>query len=164
MTIRDTLITAAGLAQSLRRRLGLSLNEPSAVADLILDELALQPYAHAYPKELPFGIQKVADIGRVLAMGSSVVLMDEPFSGLDEQECAELRAILRGMRRAGVSILIIDHAVQEVLDICDQVVVLDFGRLLISGLPEVIRNDPNVRKAYFGSMQFSETATSEPKL
>ena len=164
LTIRDTLITAAGLAQSLRRRLGLSLNEPSAVADLILDELALQPYAHAYPKELPFGIQKVADIGRVLAMGSSVVLMDEPFSGLDEQECAELRAILRGMRRAGVSILIIDHAVQEVLDICDQVVVLDFGRLLISGLPEVIRNDPNVRKAYFGSMQFSETATSEPKL
>ena len=75
-----------------------------------------------------------------------------------------MRAILRGMRRAGVSILIIDHAVQEVLDICDQVVVLDFGRLLISGLPEVIRNDPNVRKAYFGSMQFSETATSEPKL
>ena len=155
LTIRDTLITAAGLALALRRRHGIALREPQAVADLILDGLALRPYAHSLPTELPFGVQKVADIGRVLAIGASVVLMDEPFSGLDEQECAELRAILRGMRSAGVSILIIDHAVQEVLDLCDKVVVLDFGRLLAAGDPETIRNDPEVRKAYFGSMQLA---------
>jgi ABC-type branched-subunit amino acid transport system ATPase component/ABC-type branched-subunit amino acid transport system permease subunit len=153
LTIRDMLITAAGLALPLRRRHRIALRDPRAVADLILDGLALRPHADSFPTELPFGVQKVADIGRVLAIGASVVSMDEPFSGLDEQECAELRAILRGMRSAGVSILIIDHAVQEVLDLCDKVVVLDFGRLLAAGDPEMIRRDPEVRKAYFGSLQ-----------
>ena len=155
LTIREMLVTAAGLAQPLRKRHNIGLNAPDAVADLILDGLDLRPYGDSLPAELPFGVQKVADIGRVLAIGASVVSMDEPFSGLDEQECAELRAILRGMRSAGVSILIIDHAVQEVLDICDNVVVLDFGRLLASGEPEMIRRSPEVRKAYFGSMQLA---------
>ena len=157
LTIRDTLVTAAGLARPLRKRHNIALNDPEAVADLILEGLDLRPYADSLPAELPFGVQKVADIGRVLAIGASVVSMDEPFSGLDDQECGELRAILRGMRSAGVSILIIDHAVQEVLDICDKVVVLDFGRLLASGDPEVIRRDPEVKKAYFGSMELADT-------
>ena len=156
LTIRETLVTAAGLARPLRKRHNIELNEPQAVADLILEGLDLRPYADSLPAELPFGVQKVADIGRVLAIGASVVSMDEPFSGLDDQECGELRAILRGMRSAGVSILIIDHAVQEVLDICDKVVVLDFGRLLAAGDPEVIRRDPEVKKAYFGSMELAE--------
>ena len=155
LTIREMLVTAAGLAQPLRKRHNIGLNAPDAVADLILDGLDLRPYGDSLPAELPFGVQKVADIGRVLAIGASVVSMDEPFSGLDGQECAELRAILRGMRSAGVSFLIIDHAVQEVLDICDQVVVLDFGRLLASGEPEMIRRNLDVRKAYFGSMQLA---------
>jgi len=155
LTIREMLMTAAGLARQLRRRNGIALNDPESVADLILDGLNLRPYADSLPAELPFGVQKVADIGRVLAVGASVVSMDEPFSGLDDQECGELRAILRGMRSAGVSILIIDHAVQEVLDICDKVVVLDFGRLLAAGDPEAIRRDPEVKKAYFGSMQLA---------
>ena len=155
LTIREMLVTAAGLAQPLRKRHNIALHAPAAVADLILDGLDLRPYGDSLPAELPFGVQKVADIGRVLAIGASVVSMDEPFSGLDGQECAELRAILRGMRSAGVSILIIDHAVQEVLDICDRVVVLDFGRLLASGEPEMIRRSPEVRKAYFGSMQLA---------
>ena len=153
LTIREMLVTAAGLARPLRLRHQITLNDPEQVADLILEGLALQSYRDAFPAELPFGVQKVADIGRVLAIGASVVSMDEPFSGMDEHECAELRAILRGMRAAGVSILIIDHAVQEVLDICDQVVVLDFGRLLALGTPDAIRSNAAVRKAYFGSMQ-----------
>ena len=158
LTIREMLVTAAGLAQPMRRRNGIALNDADAVADLILDGLDLRPYADSLPAELPFGVQKVADIGRVLAIGACVVFMDEPFSGLDPQECTELRAILRGMRSAGVSFLIIDHAVQEVLDICDSVVVLDFGRLLAAGEPEAIRRDPLVRKAYFGSMQLADGA------
>ncbi|MBC7657731.1 MAG: ATP-binding cassette domain-containing protein [Frankiaceae bacterium] len=156
LTIRETLITAAGLARTLRKRHNIALNDPEAVADRILEGLDLRRYADSLPAELPFGVQKVADIGRVLAIGASVVSMDEPFSGLDDQECSELRAILRGMRSAGVSILIIDHAVQEVLDICDMVVVLDFGKLLAAGDPEVIRRDPEVKKAYFGSMELAE--------
>ena len=151
LTIRDMLVTVAGLAQPLRRANHIALRDPVAVAELILDGLQLRPYADSLPAELPFGIQKVADIGRVLAIGASVVSMDEPFSGLDEHERSELRAILVGMHSAGVSILIIDHAVQEVLSLADKVVVLDFGRLLAYGDPETVRRNPEVMKAYFGS-------------
>ncbi len=153
LTIRETLVLAAGQARTLRRDNGIALNDPREVAELIIDGLGLRDHADSLPAELPFGVQKVADIGRVVASGASIVSMDEPFSGMDETECAELRAILRGMRSAGVSILIIDHAVQEVLDVCDKVVVLDFGRLLASGLPAEIRRNEEVKKAYFGSMQ-----------
>ena len=160
LTIRDMLVTVAGLARPLRRAHNIELQEPEAVADLILDGLELRPYANSLPAELPFGIQKVADIGRVLAIGASVVSMDEPFSGLDEHERSELRAILRGMRNAGVSILIIDHAVQEVLSLADKVVVLNFGRMLAYGDPEVIRRDPEVMTAYFGSAHHVEVAVN----
>ena len=160
LTIRDMLVTVAGLARPLRRAHNIDLQEPEAVADLILDGLELRPYANSLPAELPFGIQKVADIGRVLAIGASVVSMDEPFSGLDEHERSELRAILRGMRSAGVSILIIDHAVQEVLSLADKVVVLNFGRMLAYGDPEVIRRDPEVMTAYFGSAHHVEVAVN----
>ena len=160
LTIRDMLVTVAGLARPLRRAHNIELQEPEAVADLILDGLELRPYANSLPAELPFGIQKVADIGRVLAIGASVVSMDEPFSGLDEHERSELRAILRGMRSAGVSILIIDHAVQEVLSLADKVVVLNFGRMLAYGDPEVIRRDPEVMTAYFGSAHQVEVSVN----
>jgi ABC-type branched-subunit amino acid transport system ATPase component/ABC-type branched-subunit amino acid transport system permease subunit len=156
LTLRQMLVTVAGLGRPLRRANNIALNEPTAVAERIIQGLGLGPYADYLPPELPFGVQKVADIGRVLAIGASVVSMDEPFSGLDEHERSELRAILRGMRSAGVSILIIDHAVQEVLSLADKVVVLDFGRMLASGLPEEIRRDPEVMKAYFGSAHHIE--------
>jgi ABC-type branched-subunit amino acid transport system ATPase component len=156
--VHEMLVMVAGLAKSRRRSLGIALCEPAAVADVILDGLELRAYAGSLPAELPFGIQKVADIGRMLAVGASVVSMDEPFSGLDDHERDELRAILQGLRSAGVSILIIDHAVQEVLNLVDQVVVLNFGRMLAQGTPQAIRNDAEVMKAYFGSSHHLEEA------
>ncbi|TDN61963.1 ATP-binding cassette domain-containing protein [Paraburkholderia sp. BL10I2N1] len=151
LPIRDMLVTVAELAVSLRRTHHMQLRDPEAVADRILDGLGLRSFANAYPSELPFGIQKVVDIGRVLAIGAFVITLDEPFSGLDKHEYDELRAILQGMRLAGVSFLIIDHAVQEVLSLVDKVVVLNFGCQLAMGAPDAIRRDPAVMEAYFGS-------------
>jgi ABC-type branched-subunit amino acid transport system ATPase component/ABC-type branched-subunit amino acid transport system permease subunit len=151
LSIRDMLVTVAELAVPLRRRNNIALHDPAAVADRILDGLGLRAYADAFPSELPFGIQKVVDIGRVLAIGASVITLDEPFSGLDRHEYEELRAILQGMRLAGVSILIIDHAVQEVLSLVDKVVVLNFGCQLAVDVPDAIRRNPAVMEAYFGA-------------
>ena len=139
------------LAASLAHRHGPAAERPEQVAERIVSTLNLEPYARSLPPELPFGVQKVVDIGRLMAAGPSVVALDEPFSGLDADEMAEVRAILRGMRQAGVSILLIDHAVNEVLDIADEVVVLDFGSVLSRGTPADIRADPLVLEAYFGS-------------
>jgi ABC-type branched-subunit amino acid transport system ATPase component len=158
LTVRQMLLTVASLGRATRRSNNIALHDPVAVSERIIAGLRLGPYADYMPSELPFGVQKVADIGRVLAIGASVVSMDEPFSGLDEFERSELRAILLGMRSAGISILIIDHAVQEVLSLVDKVVVLDFGRMLASGDPEAIRRDPEVMKAYFGSTHHIEEA------
>ena len=151
LTLSQMLMTAAEQGTTLRSSRGVAVVDPGMVVERILDGLNLNQFADALPAELPFGIQKVADIGRTLATGSSVILMDEPYSGLDDQETVELRAVLLGMRQAGVSILIIDHAVQEVLSICDKVVVLNFGKLLAMGPPGEIRSSKPVQEAYFGS-------------
>ncbi|QHE84868.1 branched-chain amino acid ABC transporter ATP-binding protein/permease [Hydrogenophaga sp. BPS33] len=150
LTIREMVLLAA----TMRKRASstdVSPVEASVLTERILGELGLLDVAEQFPEALPFGIQKVADIGRILAMGPSVVALDEPFSGLDGDETRELRAILRGMKSAGVSILIIDHAVQEVLSISDHVVVLDFGQVIATGSPREIQSHPEVQRAYFGS-------------
>lgn len=142
------------LAARQRRRLQNSVNagnSPAEIAEKLIDALRLRPYAKSYPPEVPFGVQKVTDIARALATGAQIIVMDEPFSGLDADERKEVRLILRAMKNAGVSILIIDHVVQEVLIIADQMVVLDFGSVLATGTPEEISKDPRVLEAYLGS-------------
>lgn len=153
LTVRENFeVAAAGARPEARSESGLS---PKVVADLLVRGLGLEEVADAYPSELPFGIQKVADIGRALAVGANVLALDEPFSGLDSGEAAELRAILRGLRKIGASILIIDHAVHEVLELADEVVVLDFGQVLARGTPGEIAANEDVRRAYFGSAEFT---------
>ncbi|CAH1669292.1 branched-chain amino acid ABC transporter ATP-binding protein/permease [Chelatococcus asaccharovorans] len=150
LTLRETFAVAALQGAARRRAHGLPDMTAAEVAERIIAGLNLGAVADMKPGELPFGIQKVADVGRVLATGVSVVALDEPFAGLDANERAAIRTILQGMRAAGVSILIIDHAVQEVMGISDRVVVFEFGRLLAEGLPDEIRNHPEVLRAYFG--------------
>ncbi|SDN30862.1 ATP-binding cassette domain-containing protein [Bacillus sp. OK048] len=126
-------------------------NNAAKIAEMLIDNLWLRPYARLYPGEVPFGVQKVTDIARALATGAQVIVMDEPFSGLDAEERSEVRSILKAMKNAGVSILIIDHVVQEVLNIADNMVVLNFGSVLATGSPEKIKNNPKVLEAYLGS-------------
>ena len=155
LTLREMFETTADLGSARRKEAGLPMMSSSEVAQRIIDGLGLSAYADLLPGELPFGIQKVADVGRVLATGASVIALDEPFAGLDANERTALRTILQGMRQAGVSILIIDHAVQEVMDISDRVVAFEFGRLLVEGLPEDVRRHPEVLRAYFGTSEMT---------
>jgi ABC-type branched-subunit amino acid transport system ATPase component/ABC-type branched-subunit amino acid transport system permease subunit len=155
LTLRQMFETTADLGAPRRKAGGLAALTSSEVADRIIDGLGLTVYADLLPGELPFGIQKVADVGRVLATGASVIALDEPFAGLDSAERTAIRTILQGMRQAGVSILIIDHAVQEVMDISDHVVAFEFGKMLVEGLPQEVRYHPEVLRAYFGTSEVS---------
>ncbi len=155
LTLREMFETTAELGAARRKAASLPAASAAEVAQRIIDGLGLSAYADLLPGELPFGIQKVADVGRVLATGASVIALDEPFAGLDAGERTAIRTILQGMRQAGVSILIIDHAVQEVMDISDRVVAFEFGRLLVEGLPQEVRHHPEVLRAYFGTSEVS---------
>ncbi|HEV2512119.1 ABC transporter permease subunit [Bosea sp. (in: a-proteobacteria)] len=156
LTLRQTFETAAALGAGRRRAAGLPESAAADVAERILAGLGLAAYADEFPDMLPFGIQKVADVGRILATGASVIALDEPFAGLDAAERRAIRTILDAMRAAGVSILIIDHAVQEVMAVSDKVVALEFGRLLVEGDPDYVRQHPEVLRAYFGTSDLSQ--------
>ncbi len=155
LTLREMFETTADLGAPRRKTAGLPAMTSAEVSQRILDGLGLAAYADLKPEELPFGVQKVADVGRVLAIGASVIALDEPFAGLDSTERTSIRTILQGMRQAGVSILIIDHAVQEVMDISDRAYAFEFGRPLVDGLPNEVRQHPEVLRAYFGTTDVS---------
>ena len=129
------------------------LNRGASPHDLALETLSalgLQEYADDRPATLPFGIQKRVDIARALAVRPSLLVMDEPFSGLDLREQEGLHELILGFRRAGVSVLLVDHAVQEVLSLADRVVVLDYGRVIAHDVPREIQRSEAVKEAYFG--------------
>ncbi len=117
----------------------------------VLDELGLPAVAGAYPDDLSYGQRKLVDLARALVTRPSVVLCDEPAAGLDSAETAELAGLLRTVRDRGVGVLLIDHDMDLVLEVCDRVYVLDFGRLIASGTPAEIRANARVIDAYLGA-------------
>jgi branched-chain amino acid transport system ATP-binding protein len=101
--------------------------------------------------ELPIGIQRRVELGRALALRPTLLLLDEPAAGLDSRETAELAGVLTRIReRFGTAMLLVDHDMSLVMRVCDDIAVLDFGRLIAEGPPERIREDPAVVRAYLG--------------
>ncbi len=108
---------------------------PAGALTEMLDVLGLAPLAERPAGELSQGTRQLVSIARALAGNPSVLLLDEPAAGLDSTESRWLGARLRRLRDRGVAILLVDHDLQLVLDLCDEVQVLDFGRLIASGPP-----------------------------
>ncbi|MEU6091723.1 ABC transporter ATP-binding protein [Streptomyces sp. NPDC047085] len=115
-----------------------------------LDRVGLGDVADRRPGELPLGRRKLLGVARALAAGPQVLLLDEPAAGLDTGESEELGRRLRGIADQGTGILLIDHDMGLVLDVCDDVYVLEFGRVIAHGTPAEIRADEQVVAAYLG--------------
>jgi ABC-type branched-subunit amino acid transport system ATPase component len=110
--------------------------------------------------DLSQGQRQLVSIGRALVAQPKLLLLDEPAAGLDSSESEWLGFRLRDVRDQGVTILMVDHDVNLVLNLCDYIVVLDFGKLIAQGTPTQIRSNPDVIRAYLGSTH-SEPATVE---
>ena len=103
-------------------------------------------------ESLPFGRRRLVAIARAVAAEPSVLLLDEPAAGLDEVESAELSVMIRSLARDwGIAVLLVEHNLDMVLQLCDEVTVLAAGSVLYSGLPDDVRNHPDVLEAYIGS-------------
>ena len=156
LTVRENV--AAGLAAQARRRLDL-LSLPGAVrhesriaaqAMEALDALGIAGYAGALPDTLPYGIRKKAALARALVCEPRLLLLDEPAGGLGHEDIGELAEIIREVPRTGCSVVLVEHHVDLVMDVCDRIAVLDFGRLIAEGTPTEVGADPAVADAYLG--------------
>ncbi len=120
-------------------------------AEEVLERCGLLDLRHEPAARLPIGQARLVELGRALVDQPSVLLLDEPASGLDTTEAARFGSVVRALRNdEGTSVLLVEHDVGFVMEHCDRVIVLHLGRVLTSGSPEEIRNDPAVREAYLG--------------
>jgi branched-chain amino acid transport system ATP-binding protein len=160
MTVREHVVLAHRVRHA-RSRLwtdlvtGRGLRRPPAAeterVDDLIEALHLEDIAHRPATGLPLGKARLVEVARALAVDPTVLLLDEPSSGLDVRETEELVSTLTEVvRERGVSLLIVEHDVELVISMSDVVHVLDFGVKIAEGAPSLIRDDPAVRAAYLG--------------
>lgn len=117
----------------------------------LLDFVGLTDYANEKARFLPFGLQRRLEIARALATGPHLLLLDEPAAGLTTQEIEELDKMIRRIAALGISVLLIEHHVELIMAIANQVTVLDYGVVIASAPPDVVQANPRVIEAYFGT-------------
>ena len=99
---------------------------------------------------LAFGEERILELARALAVRPAVLLLDEPLSGLNPDEAQDVLGAVRAARADGIAVLLVEHAVGELLSVADRVVVLDHGRTIAQGTPAQVAADPVVIDAYIG--------------
>jgi branched-chain amino acid transport system ATP-binding protein len=130
-----------------------------------LDVLDLGEYSAAHPGDLSHGQRKLVGVARALAAKPQLVLLDEPAAGLDTAESQVLGGRLRSFLDHGITVFLIDHDMGLVLNVCDYIYVLDFGKIIAAGTPAEIRTHPAVIKAYLGQQatELQETGAHEAR-
>jgi branched-chain amino acid transport system ATP-binding protein len=144
LTVRENVEVAA-------LGVGASARDARTRANNLLDALGLGARANEAASALPHGDERKLGVARALATEPRFVLMDEPAAGLTEAEVPDLAAVVRSVRdEHGAGVLLIDHNVTLILDVCDRIQVLDQGRTLAEGTPDEIRKNIDVANAYLG--------------
>ncbi len=154
MTVRDNLRTASDRRDPVAYVTDLvHPGDPplSAAAVAAVHEFSLEDDLDRRPGELSYGRRRLVGIARAVATRPSVLFLDEPAAGLDDNETTDLGDLIQRLARDwGIAVLLVEHDVSLVLRVCDRIMALDFGRTIAIGTPSEIRTDPAVVAAYLG--------------
>jgi branched-chain amino acid transport system ATP-binding protein len=146
LSVRDNVRTALDIRRGLR---GL-VSSPGVGVDDLLERVGIADYADERADSIPTGAARLLELARALACEPTLLLLDEPSSGLDETETGDFGQLLRELAAEGRGVLMVEHDMQLVMRVCDEIHVLDFGRVIASGTPAAVRADPRVQEAYLG--------------
>jgi branched-chain amino acid transport system ATP-binding protein len=121
------------------------------VVEEIIDFLEMAPIRQKYVAMLPYGLRKRVELGRALALEPKLLLLDEPMAGMNLEEKEDMaRFILDVYEERNITILLVEHDMEVVMDISDRITVLDFGHIIAEGHPSEIKDNPEVIRAYLG--------------
>ena len=148
LTARDNILTAAEIRKSwAHNRHG----DPVAETEELLDRVGIRGVADERVDAMPTGLARLVELARALATQPKVLLLDEPASGLDDSESESFADLLLQLAGEGMAILLVEHDVQLVMQVCAQIYVLDFGAILATGTPQEIQQNQTVLDAYLGA-------------
>ena len=147
LTARENVLVAL----EMRRRWATEKYDVGTVADEILERVGIAAIADRKVDSLPTGTARLVELARALGTAPRVLLLDEPSSGLDEDETDAMGRLLLELAGRGLAILLVEHDMSFVMETCAYINVLDFGRIIAHGTPEQIQVDPEVQRAYLGT-------------
>jgi branched-chain amino acid transport system ATP-binding protein len=154
LSARENVLVAA----EQRRAWDKSKFDPAQVADDMLARVGISDVADFMVGTLPTGTARLVELARALATNPKVLLLDEPSSGLNEEETEEMAALLRRLVADGLAVLLVEHDMSFVMGTCEFIYVLDFGRVIATGTPTEVQADPAVQAAYLGQLGEEEVA------